>query len=695
MNLPVMIAPWFAAAGLGAVGLAVWMHLYRRTASRRMPISSLRLVPETPRVARSRRRIRHWPLLLLRALGVVLLGVAFARPGPRLEDRRPVGRREAVVFVLDRSGSMVMRSSEGVSAWEESRKRVRSRLAELHPQSRVRLFCFPPTETGEDWTSPAAMRKVVAALTPSLAEGRPLAALRDAAEALARFRSDMPESLEVVGDLQRLGWEQTDTLTLPEELRVRVVQVGDPNAANRGLSLQVRGRDKLRRGAVVIRGGGAPLIVRDRLGEDADVAEREIPLPGDVVELPYRAASNGWVRREVVFRQATDGLADDDRLFDAFFVAPEIPVVLLEPHPEREAFLQTTFFLQQALRPTAGDGAEDSRFIPQVVPVDDAVDALRGFEGLESVVVVPALASWPAELPAAVEAFVRQGGGVVFFAGPELQSEVYADAWRKLLPALPGEVLFLERTLTLPPIGDTHPIWGGLSEGLRRSLRKAMLRKRFALDVAEGADVTARYVDNVPLVTARPVGSGRALFVNTSPDRTWGDWPTDGALFVPTVHKLMSAVVAATPQALRNSPGAGVVGVPFDVRVDPSWTGATLRTDGLVLRADAQGWVRGLRLDRPGLFDIQSEDGRLVRSVAVNFPPEETRREFLRPAILQRQLEARRRGTGIDGEAPRISMASESDWWRWILGALAIVWLAEPWLARRSARAPSRKGAES
>ena len=65
MNLPVMIAPWFAAAGLGAVGLAVWMHLYRRTASRRMPISSLRLVPETPRVARSRRRIRHWPLLLL------------------------------------------------------------------------------------------------------------------------------------------------------------------------------------------------------------------------------------------------------------------------------------------------------------------------------------------------------------------------------------------------------------------------------------------------------------------------------------------------------------------------------------------------------------------------------------------------------------------------------------------------------
>ena len=85
----------------------------------------------------------------------------------------------------------------------------------------------------------------------------------------------------------------------------------------------------------------------------------------------------------------------------------------------------------------------------------------------------------------------------------------------------------------------------------------------------------------------------------------------------------------------------------------------------------------------------------MVRPVAVNFPPEESRREFFRPAILQRQLEARRRASGIDGDPPRISLASESGWWRWILGALAIVWLAEPWLALRPARAPDRKGVAS
>ena len=55
----IMMGPWFAVAGLAAVGLAVWMHLYQRVANRRVPVSSLRLVPETPRIARSRRRIRR------------------------------------------------------------------------------------------------------------------------------------------------------------------------------------------------------------------------------------------------------------------------------------------------------------------------------------------------------------------------------------------------------------------------------------------------------------------------------------------------------------------------------------------------------------------------------------------------------------------------------------------------------------
>jgi hypothetical protein len=95
------------------------------------------------------------------------------------------------------------------------------------------------------------------------------------------------------------------------------------------------------------------------------------------------------------------------------------------------------------------------------------------------------------------------------------------------------------------------------------------------------------------------------------------------------------------------------------------------------------------------LFDIQMEDGRAVRPVAVNFPPDESQMEFFRPAILQRQIEARRRATGTTEDVPRINLASESGWWRWILAALAVVWLVEPWLAFRPGRETGSQRTES
>ena len=691
----VMLGPWFAIAGLAAVGLAVWMHLYERVASRRVQMSSLRLVPEAPRVARHRRKIRRWPLLLLRALGVILLGLAFARPGLPGGGHAPVGGREAVAFVLDRSASMAMRSPGGNTAWEDAVAQVCERLDGLHSESRVRLFCFPPAATGDDWTQPSELRKILAGLAPAVADGRPFEALRDAAEAVARFRSDMPESLEIVGDLQRQGWEDMDTLSLPEELRVRVVQTGNPKAANRSLSLGVRGFDQLRRGVVELGGGASPLVVSDQVEKDGKAEKQEFSQPDKILELPYRSGTKGWVRREISFRESTDGLAEDDRLFDVFLAVPEVPVLLLEPYPERDAFLQTTFFLNQALRPTAGAGASDSRFLPKVVAVGDAVGALRGLEDSEAVVVVPPLAAWPADLPAAVHAFAQKGGGVVFFAGPEIPTAEFATAWRSLLPVLPGAVSTIDGGPALEPIGTTHPLWGGFGADLREALRKAPLKKRFTLSIGEGAEVMARYADELPLVVRGQAGRGRVLFVNTSPDRSWGDWSADGVLFVPTVHVLVSAVLNSPSQSLRNSPGAGIAGVPFDVRVDPALAGKLLRADGRTFKVDEEGWVRGLNFEPPGIFDVLTEDGGLVRPVAVNFPPEESRREFLLPAILERQVEARRRAAGGSGEVPRIDLVSESGWWRWILAALAGVWLVEPWLAFRLKRQPEEKGRAS
>ncbi len=74
------LIPVFAAAGALAAGIPFVLHMLRRAPSQTMPFSLVRfLKPSQPRFTR-RSKIEHWPLLLLRMLAIVLLGLAFARP---------------------------------------------------------------------------------------------------------------------------------------------------------------------------------------------------------------------------------------------------------------------------------------------------------------------------------------------------------------------------------------------------------------------------------------------------------------------------------------------------------------------------------------------------------------------------------------------------------------------------------------
>ena len=194
------------------------------------------------------------------------------------------------------------------------------------------------------------------------------------------------------------------------------------------------------------------------------------------------------------------------------------------------------------------------------------------------------------------------------------------------------------------------------------------------------------------MIVSKTLGQGKALFFNASIDRSWGDWPTVGALYVPTMHGAMSAVVTANTQLLRNSNSTGIVGVPFDVRVESEFADTEVFAGDLALTSDSQGWVEGLVFEDPGVYELKTSEGEVVRPVAVNFPPEESELDMLLPTVLVKQLEARRRTSeGQEAEAPEISMANESMLWRWILIALVLIWVLEPFLAFRPSPSPSQQ----
>ena len=101
-----LLAPLYFLGAL-AVGLPILFHLIRRQPKGQVEFSSLMFLRPTPPRLTRRSRLDNWLLLLLRALALMLLAAAFARPFLRsvaVSDQELPGRR--IVLMVDTSASM-------------------------------------------------------------------------------------------------------------------------------------------------------------------------------------------------------------------------------------------------------------------------------------------------------------------------------------------------------------------------------------------------------------------------------------------------------------------------------------------------------------------------------------------------------------------------------------------------------------
>ncbi|MEP3482743.1 MAG: BatA domain-containing protein [Fuerstiella sp.] len=102
------LTPLFVAAGAIAAAGPFVLHMLRRAPTSQMSFSIVRfLKPSRPKMTK-RSKIEHWPLMLLRMLAVVLIGLAFARPFLREVIPSGVSTEggDAVTILIDRSASM-------------------------------------------------------------------------------------------------------------------------------------------------------------------------------------------------------------------------------------------------------------------------------------------------------------------------------------------------------------------------------------------------------------------------------------------------------------------------------------------------------------------------------------------------------------------------------------------------------------
>lgn len=129
------LAPFYLA-GLLAVAAPILFHLWRRTPRGRRVFSTLMFLRPSPPRMTTLSKIEHWLLLLLRALALLLIALAFARPIWRIPATTPVAAEdgEFLAILIDTSASM---QREG--AWSSAIEKLRERVKAL-PKTVITAF---------------------------------------------------------------------------------------------------------------------------------------------------------------------------------------------------------------------------------------------------------------------------------------------------------------------------------------------------------------------------------------------------------------------------------------------------------------------------------------------------------------------------------------------------------------------------
>ena len=668
------LVPAFLVA-LGALAVPVVLHLRHRDKDKPQVFPSLMFLEQLPIRTAERRRITDWPLLLLRALALALLVLAFARPVfSRTAVAERAARSRAVVLMLDRSMSMGHKD-----VWAAALDSARKTILGLGGPDRVAVVLFDDeAEIAQPFTvdKPAALGALAKA-RPSSRGTRYAAALRAARQLVLRA-GDARSEVVIITDLQRSGVSGVAGLDLPEGLAVRTIFVHPATAANASVAsvdvrrivepqrtqLAVQAR-VMSRELTAARRVRATLMINGRVAGERDVnisATGDVPVAFDPVLLPA-----GQVRGSVSIDN--DALAADDTMHFAFTADDAVKVLLVAPD---DAMGEETLFFQRAL----GVGRSPA------VKIERVRAARLDAAALANAALVVLWDSPPSQSfsSGALADWVRGGGGVIVLASRRYPAKVEAST---LLPAaVNGSADRLsDRGGTMGDVRLDHPLFVAFRDA-PSALSAARFLRYPRFEPAVGSEVLARFDDGSPAVMERREGRGRIVLVGMPLDTRSGDFPLQSA-YLPFLQRLVLYTSGRDATTLWRATGQSWL-LPGTMK-EP----AVSTPQGAIVRPvlDTVGSTVALR--ESGVYSLYEGrvQGEPVALLAVNAPTNESDLTPVdaRELLLGVKQSAASADASNDVPTPE-EVEGRQRMWRYLIAAVALLLLAETFVANRGRR---------
>lgn len=680
------LVPAFLLGAL-AIAVPVILHLRHRDKEKPFRFPSLMFLEQLPIRTAQRRRVTDWPLLLLRALALLLLALAFARPVfTKRAATAADTRARAVVVMLDRSMSMGHRD-----VWPAALDSAKRIIGALGARDRVGVVFFDDAaEVAQRLTEDKAAAASILGTAKPMGRGTRFAPALRAARQMLLDAPFAAAEIVVVSDLQRAGTSGIAGIDLPAGVTLRAVNVGARergNSAvrsvdarrlvdNTGTGTRMTLGVKARIGSRDLAGPRSALATLVVNGRDASSQRVTLPANGEATVSfePTLVPESDVV---AMVRVEDDALTGDDRFN---FVVPRddaVRVALVAPGDARN---DETLFIERAL----AIGRVPEIRVDRMRGAATDIAAMRSAPILMFVDVLPTSAT-----RAAVNDVLERGGGIVIVAGRRLGAVRQLDA--DIAALVPARITGLaDRTVdrggTLANVRYEHPLFAPF-----RATEDALSSVRFLryprMDVTAGADVLARFDDGLPAIVEKKSGNGRIVLVATGLDPSTGDFPLQPA-FLPFLRQLVLHTSGRDATPLWRTT-ADNWAIPEGI-ADP------------VVRSPDESLVRPVRdtagsavpLSDAGVYAAfaTSASGEPRAQTAVNAPASESDLTPIDPKELL--LGVRTSQTlGAADSLPTTPDAMErrQGLWRILLVVVALALLGETFMATRGSRAVARR----
>lgn len=668
------LTPFFLF-GLGAIAIPVLIHLIQREKKRVIEFPSLMFVRRIPYQSVRRRRIRHWALLLMRAVAIALIVAAFSRPFmPQGSVAAAVGggARE-IVILLDQSASMGYGDH-----WTRAKDAARAVVRGLGGDDRATLVLFNKNaeENMRATSDRARLEAAVDAAKVGSGATRYGPALKLAESILSRSPIKRREAV-LISDFQRSGWTGSEDVRFPEGMTVSTVPVGSPNTANLAVPSVAFARSSF--------SGQERVTITAGLSNKGDEPLKDVPvtlaIDGHEIQTE-KATVAGHASGSVAFTQftlsspnvrgsvraGTDPLPADNTFH--FVLAPSQPVSIAivdsGDGPAASLFLSkalsigTTPVFQVAV-------TSASRLTPA------ALDA-------SAVVILNDTMFPPAGGGGALKTFLERGGGLLVVGGdratwPQGESELLPGHFGATVDRTSG------RSGSLGYLDYSHPVFEVFKAPRSGDFSAVHVFRYRALQTDPTDRILARFDDGAVAAAERKIGGGRAIVWTSTLDDSWTDIGVK-PVFLPLVHQLVRYLAHYEPPTSWLT-----VGQVLDLTARAKGRGD--RSDRIVVTpsgerisqsSDGEGNEGLLELNEQGVYEVRSTETATTRpeAIAVNLDPAESDLGAIDPRELVAAVTGHATPTAGQPPPPQEMTREESErrqslWWYLLMAGLLLL----------------------